>query len=147
MGILTVMATIAMPSLISWRSKAQLGRASQDMYSTFQSAKIEAARRNVTVAVTLAGNIFTAYVDSNGDFSPIGEQVISTLDLSDYPGVSVDSLSFANPTNGIAFAATGFPINNLSALAGGEVVLKNKAGVKNRVSITRAGNISINRLG
>jgi type IV fimbrial biogenesis protein FimT len=147
MGILTVMATIAVPNLIGWRSTAQLGRAAQDMYSTFQKAKIEAARRNVTVAITRAGNIFTAYVDSNGDFSPTGEEVINTLDLSQYPGVSLDSLSFTNPVNGIAFAPNGFPINNLNALAGGDVVLKNPADKKNRISITKAGNISINKLG
>ena len=147
MGILTVMATIAIPSLVSWRGKAQLGRAAQDMYSTFQRAKIEAARRNVNVAITRAGNTFTVYVDSNGDFSPTGEDIIKTLDLAAYPGVSVDSLSFTNPVNGIAFAPNGFPINNLNALAGGDLVLKNKADKKSRVSITRAGNISINRTG
>jgi type IV fimbrial biogenesis protein FimT len=148
MGILTVMATIAIPNLVSWRGKAQLGRAAQDMYSTFQRAKIEAARRNVTVAITRAGNIFTVYVDSDGDFiQDGGEDVINTINLAQYPGVSLDSLSFTNPVNGIAFAPNGFPINNLNALASGDLVLKNKANKKNRVSITKAGNISINKLG
>lgn len=146
-GILAVLAAIAIPGLIGWRNKAQLGRASQDMYSNFQRAKIEAARRNATVAITRAGNIFTVYVDSNGDFSPAGEDIIKTLDLSQYPGVSLDSLSFANPVDGIAFAPNGFPINNSGSLASGEVVLKNQADIKNRISITKAGNVRINHLG
>ena len=38
MGILTVLAAIALPNFIGWRSKAQLGRAAQDVYSQFQKA-------------------------------------------------------------------------------------------------------------
>ncbi len=146
-GILAVLAAIAIPGLIGWRNKAQLGRASQDLHSNFQRAKIEAARRNATVAITRAGNIFTVYVDSNGDFNPTGEAIINTFNLSEYPGVSLESLSFTNPVNGIAFAPNGFPVNQSGSLASGEVVLKNQADIRNRISITKAGNVRINHLG
>jgi prepilin-type N-terminal cleavage/methylation domain-containing protein len=146
-GILAVISSIAVPNLINWRNKAQLGRAAQDIYSTFQKAKIEAARRNATVVITRAGTIFTVYVDSNLDFSPLGEVVINTLDLAEYPGVSLVSLSFTYPVNSIAFAPNGFPINNLGSLASGDVVLRNKADIRNRISITKAGNVRINHLG
>ena len=146
-GILAILSAIAVPGLIRWRSNAQLGRAAQDMYSTFQRAKIEAARRNATVAITRVDMIFTVYVDSNGDFNPAGEDIIGTLDLSEYPGVSLDSVSFANPADGIAFVPNGFPVKNLNLMASGDVVLKNQANRKNRISITKAGNVSINHLG
>jgi type IV fimbrial biogenesis protein FimT len=153
MGILTVMATIAVPSYFSWRYNAQLRSASQDLYSNFQRAKIEAARRNAIVAITFAGNVATVYMDSNGDFDPAGEDVINTFDLSDYPGVNLDTTqgggdgyTFADPIDSIAFAPNGFTIDENDSLASGAVFLTNKKGKNASVRISPAGNVGINQM-
>jgi type IV fimbrial biogenesis protein FimT len=154
-GILGILGAIAIPGYLGWRDNTQLTRAAQDMYSIFQKAKIEAARRNTIVAITLAANVGTVYVDSNGNFAPDGgENIISSIDLSDYPGVNLDTsegggdgITFANPDDTIAFAPNGFPLDNTGSLTSGTVFLTNRKGRKANIRISPAGNVGINRAG
>lgn len=154
-GILAILGSIAIPAYLGWRDNTQLTRAAQDFYSIFQKAKIEAARRNVIVAITFAANVGTIYVDSNGNFAPDGgENVISSIDLSDYPGIDLDTtegggdgITFANPDDSIAFAPNGFPLDNTGSLASGTVFLTNRKSAKASIRISPAGNVGINRAG
>jgi Tfp pilus assembly protein FimT len=150
-GILAVMASIAVPNYLSWRANAQMKRATQHMYSIFQKAKIEAARRNATIAITLNANGCTVYVDSDGDFVPdAGEEVLNSMNLSQYPNVILDTsqgggqgYDFNNPNDGIAFAPNGFPLDLSGSLASGTVFLTNN-NKKSNISISPAGNVRIN---
>ena len=154
-GILAILATIAIPGYLGWRDNTQLTRAAQDVYSIFQKAKIEAARRNVVVAITFAANVGTVYVDSNGNFAPDGgENVINSIDLSDYPGINLDTsegggdgIIFSNPDDSIAFAPNGFPVDNTGSLASGTLFLTNRKSRKASIRISPAGNVGINRTG
>ncbi len=153
-AIMAILASIAVPGYISWRNNAQLRRAALDVYSNFQKAKIEAARRNATCAITFTGNGFTTYVDSDGDVNlDGGEFVINTTNWSQYPGVRLDStegggdgLSFANPANGIAFTPNGLTLDNSvpPILSGGTVFLANRGSKKARIVVSPAGNVRIN---
>lgn len=155
MGILAILGAIAIPGYLSWRDNAQLTSAAQDVYSIFQKAKIEAARRNVIVAITFATNVATAYVDSNGNFAQDGgENVINSINLSQYPGINLDTsegggdgITFANPDDTIAFAPNGFPLDNTGSLTSGTVFLINRKSVKASIRISPAGNVGINRAG
>ena len=69
MGILTVLAALAIPNFIGWRNKAQLSRAAQDMYSQFQKAKIEAVRRNAKCMITFGASDFQVYVDADDSWN------------------------------------------------------------------------------
>lgn len=154
-GILSILSAIAIPGYLGWRDNARLGSAAQDVYSIFQKAKIEAARRNVIVAITFAANIATVYVDSNGNFAQDGgENGINSIDLSDYPGINLDAsegggdgITFANPDDTIAFAPNGFPLDNTGSLTSGTVFLINRKGAKASIRISPAGNVGINRAG
>jgi len=154
-GILAILCAIAIPSYLSWRDNTQLTSAAQDLYSIFQKAKIEAARRNVIVVITFADNVGTVYVDSNGNFTPDGgENVISSINLSDYPGINLDTsegggdgITFANPDDSIAFAPNGFPVDNTGSLASGTLFLTNRKSRKASIRISPAGNVGINRTG
>jgi type IV fimbrial biogenesis protein FimT len=155
-GILAILAAIAIPSYLGWRDNTQLTRAAQDMYSIFQKAKIEAARRNVVVAITFDANVATVYVDSsppNLDYD-VGEIVINSIDLSDYPGINLDTsegggdgIIFSNPDDSIAFAPNGFPLDNTGSLTSGTVFLINRKSAKASIRISPAGNVGINRAG
>ncbi|MBE9544779.1 MAG: GspH/FimT family pseudopilin [Proteobacteria bacterium] len=151
-GIVAILAAIALPGLIGWRSKAQLGRAARDVYSNFQKAKIEAVRRNTPITVTFRANDFIVYVDANDDWTyQAGEEIAPAIPWSNYPGVSIDTaegggdgLSFANPVNGIEFTPNGFARDNTDALAGGTVYLNNQSNKKISIVVSPAGNIRIN---
>ena len=109
-GILAILFAIAIPGLIGWRNNAQLGRAARDVYGNFQKAKIEAARNNVTVAITFAGNVGTVYVDSNGDFNPAGEEVIGTFNLANYAGVNLDTSQGGATASPLPIRTTPLPL-------------------------------------
>jgi len=156
MGIVAILAGIAVPNYIRWRNNSQLSRATQDLYSSFQSAKSQAARSNTLSTITfdtVAGN-YTVFVDDDQDLTlDAGEQVIRTVAWSEYPGVSLnpaqgggDGLIFTNPNNAIAFAPNGFCLNNTGSLAAGTVFLRND-NRQTRINITPAGSVSINQPG
>jgi prepilin-type N-terminal cleavage/methylation domain-containing protein len=151
-AILAILAAIAIPGLIGWRSKAQLGRAARDVYSNFQKAKIEAARRNTPCTITFSANDYVVYTDINADWAyQAGEEIVGPIPWSNYPGVSLDTaegggdgLSFANPGNGIAFTPNGFTQDNTGTLAGGTVYLSSQGNKKTRIVLSPAGSVRIN---
>jgi type IV fimbrial biogenesis protein FimT len=150
-GILAILAGVAIPGLISWRHNAQLRRATQDVYSNLQKAKVEAARRNTAITITFSSNNYVVYVDANSDWTyQDGEEIARPIAWSNYAGVSIDTsegggdgLSFANPINGIAFGPNGFPTDNTGALASGTVFIKNKKNKKSSIVVSPAGNVRI----
>jgi prepilin-type N-terminal cleavage/methylation domain-containing protein len=155
-AILAILAGIAIPNFIGWRSRSQLSRAARDVYSTFQKAKMEAIRRNVTCGITFGASDYVIWLDESADFSFDGdEQVIATVAWADYAGVSLDAgegggdgLTFANPDNTIFFASDGLPRNNTGGLGSGTVFLTNQGNaLQNTVTVSTAGNIQINQTG
>ena len=152
-GILAILAAFALPDLIGWRNKAQLGRAARDVYSSFQKAKLEAIRRTASCAVTFDATSYKVFVDSNQNLVlDAGEQILLSAIWSGYPGVSLDAsqagcegdgLSFANPNNAIAFASDGLPRNNIGGLGSGKVCLKDKSGKQKTISVSPVGNVRI----
>jgi type IV fimbrial biogenesis protein FimT len=152
-GIIGVLASIAVPNIITWRNNSQLSRATQELYSHFQSAKNQAARRNTFCTITfdtVAGN-YTVFVDDDQDLTlDAGEQVLRTVAWLEYPGVLLDTaqgggdgLIFTNPNNAIAFAPNGFCFNNTGSLAAGNVFLSNN-NRQTQITITPTGSVSIN---
>jgi len=152
-GIIAILASIAFPNFIRWRNNSQLSRATQALYSDFQRAKIQAVRSNTLCTITfdtVAGN-YTVFVDNDQDLTlDAGEQVIRTVNWSEYPLVSLntalgggDGLIFTNPNNAIAFAPNGFCLNNTGSLTAGTVFLRNN-NRQTRINITPAGSVSIN---
>jgi prepilin-type N-terminal cleavage/methylation domain-containing protein len=154
-GILSILTAIAIPGFIDWRSNAQLGSAARNVYSTFQKAKMESVRRNENCGVEFRANDFVIYLDSNLNFNfDAGtDEVIQTINWSEYPGVTLDpdeggdgdGLTLANPDSGIVFASDGLPRNSVGGLGSGTVFLTNQSNAgQSRVTISTAGNIRIN---
>lgn len=154
-AIVGILAAIAIPNFINWRSNSQLGRAARDLYSQFQKAKIEAVRRNTFCTITFNQQVggttfdYVVYADADQDMEyDGGEEVITSILWSSYPGVSLDSGGVTFPDNDdslptIAFAPDGLPRKNTPGLGSGIVFLKNKGAKRNRVVVSTAGNIRI----
>lgn len=152
MGILLVLAAVAIPNFIDWRSKRQVSRAARDVYSSLQKTKIEAVRRNQICGIMFrnAQNDIVIYVE-NGvspyQYDAGVDDLIKTVDWSDYPGVSW-TLNFANPATGIVFASDGLPRNDSNNLASGSVTVTGPGGERqNTVNITPAGSVQIETTG
>jgi prepilin-type N-terminal cleavage/methylation domain-containing protein len=155
-AILAILAGIAIPNFLGWRGSSQISRASRDVYSSLQKAKMEAIRRNENCAVTFRANDYLIWMDSAGDFSYDGDEVvISRIAWSSYPGVRLDpdegggdGLSLASPNDTIAFAPDGLPRNSTGGLASGTIFLTNDGNKRqNRVTVSTAGNIQIQQTG
>jgi len=52
-GIIGIMAGIAMPNLIGWLPKYRMGSAAREILGTFEFARLTAVKRNVATLVTL----------------------------------------------------------------------------------------------
>ena len=143
-GIIGILAAIAVPSFISWRSNAQIRRAALDVYSNLQKAKSEAVKRNTLCAVTFAANNFVVYVDNGNLVYDGGEEIINTIPWSRYPGVILDNTTFTNPANSIAFAPDGLPRDNTNNLVSGNVNLSYGGTKQKTIEVLIAGSIRIN---
>ena len=149
-AILGILAGIAIPSFISWRANSQLSRASRDVYSSFQKAKIEAIRRNAVCAVKFRVNDILIYIEEEEPpYTYDGEIPISTIKWSDYPGIGLDTnegggFGVTFTKQAIFFGSDGLPRNDTNGLVSGTVFLTNQDHTrKNTVEVTTAGNIRI----
>ena len=149
-ALIAILSAIAVPNIVVWRQNSQLSSAIQNVYSNFQKAKIEAVKRKTYCTVTFGVDSYVIYVDSDKDLvQDPGEEVIASISLSDYGNVSFDTsegggdgLTFSNPTNGIAFSATGL-VKNSAGSGSGSVYLKHDNNRTARVVLSPSGSIRL----
>ena len=150
-AIIFVVSAVAIPNILQWREKARLGQAARDIYSEFQRAKIRAAQENSYCSILFDSAKFLVFVDANRNIIyDGGETVVKTKNWSDYGNVTLDGsqgggdgLTFSNPSNGVAFSATGIPINSLGGLGMGTVHLRNSRGDTASIVLSGAGSVRI----
>ena len=141
LAIFGIMMAIAVPYLRPATQQAELRAAAQELYGHFQRAKVEAAKRNLPVAIifTLSGtNKYVVFVDNNNDkvLDP-AEQVLADISLG--PQQIFSSSTF--PAGG---TEAGFTPNGLPSGGAGTVVIKdNNTGDSFALSISVAGNIAL----
>ena len=152
-AIIAIISVIAIPNIVVWRENAELSRATRDLLSDFQLAKIQAVERNTYCSITFsqAPGGYTVYLDPNQNLVyDTGESVVTGKTWSDYGSTKFDTaqgggdgLTFSNPNNGIAFAPDGLPKNNLGGFGAGTVFLTNDRNRKTSVVVSSAGNLRI----
>jgi type IV fimbrial biogenesis protein FimT len=149
-SIVSIAIAIAIPNIVAWRQNLEIAGAARDIYSYFQRAKIEAVKRRTYCTVTFTQDRMLIYADTNKNLvQDSGEDIIASVLLSDYGKVGLDisegdgdGLTFSNPTNGIAFSASGIPRSS-GGFGSGSVYLKNANSKTARVIVSSAGNIRI----
>jgi len=151
-AMIAIIASIAVPGLISWRQKAQLGRFARDIYSGLQKAKMEAVRlnRDCTVSFNQGACDYVLYLDGNNDQiwdgSP-AETAIQCISNADYPGVQsvgLDDFPADGAVRYIIFGANGIPKDRDGALAKGGIRMSNGSH-EAIVTISFTGNIVIEK--
>jgi type IV fimbrial biogenesis protein FimT len=139
MGILSLLAGLAIPGFVSWLPKYRMNSAADEVLSTLQQAKLRAVRENSIVSVTFdfASESCSAFLDNGagasggngiqdaGEPTVIGGLMPAGIDLQD-----------AGIGNLIRFNRRGYPD------VSGDVDISN--GTRSRtVSLTLGGSSSI----
>ncbi|MGA8180536.1 MAG: GspH/FimT family pseudopilin [Desulfobacterales bacterium] len=136
LSILAIMATISIPTYISWLPKHRLQISARQIYDDLNLAKMEAVRRNTDVCITFssANNTYRVFVDANSDgtYTSPGDSILKNKVVPEY-GVSISN----NTT--IGFNNRGMASNT------GNVNVTNPTGTM-RINVITTGYISISTL-
>ncbi len=160
LGIIAILSGIAIPSILSSRSNAQLRSASRDVYLSLQKARATAIKRNVNCGIAfnqaLGGTTYdyVIFLDSNADmvFDAGSETTLEKKKLSDQGRIRLDTsqgggngVDFVNGLGNPAFyfSVDGFPKYGITLPAWGSVYLTDHRGKTSRISVTAAGNIKV----
>ena len=148
--IVSIIVVIAVPAWVNWIPSYRLKRATRDVFSSFQQAKLEAVRRNVNVAISFdpVNDAYTMFVDDGdgaggvpNDFTQNGtERLLGSIDLArQFKGsVTLVSANFSGAQQ------AGFDSRGLSANSRfGRAILTNTKGISLDIILLITGNIRI----
>jgi len=146
-AILAVLASIAVPNIISWRPKAKLRGASNNLRADLQMARLRALREKAIVAVIFTANGYSIFIDNGvnpGDWNlDADELLIKSRQLPTGITISMPT-TFSSPNNRTRFNGMGFP--DQTTLTGGSltgtVTLQNSRGRQMHLTMNRLGRIS-----
>ena len=152
-GLIGILAAIAIPNYISWLPNYRLKAAARDLYGAAMKAKGEAVKRNMNCALTFnqtvggVVNVYVVYVDADADCEfDVGETIISQL--QQWPNqVSLAGVTFTNNDDGnptISFRSNAIPTANGGGLANGTASLTNTNGRVRNIIVAQSGNVRIN---
>jgi len=137
-GIMGILATIAIPSFISWLPKYRLGSMARDILSAMQHARLVAVKKNVKVWVhfDLRNNQYLIFPDYDND---------GTQD-PDEPTLRGDSLPSGIRLADVKFGADDafcFNGRGLASGSGGTIRIVNSRSSATRIRVNRTGNSRI----
>jgi type IV fimbrial biogenesis protein FimT len=137
LAILGIMATIAVPSFMSWLPKHRLQTSVRQIYDDLNLAKMEAVRRNTNVFVQFSrvNERYSVILDSNNSGAVDGGDTTLKNNIALEAGVDINNTSFGGDT--VGFNNRGMTVSN----AAGTVTLTNPTG-NGGVQILLTGNIS-----
>lgn len=155
MAIFAILAAIAIPAFSSWIPNYRLNAAARALVSSFQRAKLEAAKRNVNVVISFSPHAYTPdgavgtyqiFVDDGagggtaGNFVRDGGETL--LFQATMPGnVSLYSAAFTGGATQVGFNSRGLPASDRI----GNVDLRNNNSRYYQVSLSPIGNITLKK--
>ena len=139
-AIIAVLAAIAIPNMIGWRSGTKMQGAVENLRGDLQWAKLKAVQENefVTVLFLAGGTRYQLFMD--GLINESKTEAIVRYRLRDLPaGVSIDlgGTDF-NGNDFVTFNNRGFPEN------AGMVAVDTTSGAGRNINLNRVGRIVIN---
>ncbi|MCB2218103.1 MAG: GspH/FimT family protein [Desulfobulbaceae bacterium] len=112
-GIIGILALIAIPNMIGWRAERQLQGAAREFYGNLQHGRFTAIREAVNVSMTInsPSGDYRIFIDPNQNYTvDAGEQVLR--DVTTPSQVSVDATNFTG--NRIQFDSRGMVAGPIS---------------------------------
>jgi type IV fimbrial biogenesis protein FimT len=142
-AIIAVLAAIAIPNMIGWRSGTKLQGAVENLRGDLQWAKLKAVQENGSVAVLFSANGYQVFTDDGatleGAFHAAdGERRFRNRDLPTGVSINTGSTTFSGNLY-VRFNNRGLPENT------GTVVVESSGGEPPRnIDLNRLGRIDIN---
>lgn len=151
LGIIAIIASLAVPGLINWRSTVRLREAAYYLKGDLEFAKSAAIKKNVSVGVQLSADTYTIFVDYDKDGGTAGDLIQNgperLLRYRQLPaGVSIDLAATDFPDDDrTGFNSRGLPrtADGTPGPAEGTVTLKNSRDSR-QVVLNRLGRLSTN---
>jgi type II secretion system protein H len=137
-AIMAVIASIAIPSMIGWRSRSQLQGAVNNLTSDLKIAKLMAIKESNFVVVDFPdANSYRVFIDTGGDWSPAGDRMLCNRQLP--AGVRFDLAATDLSDDRTRFNDRGLPDPaNL-----GTVFIVNSAGDQRSINLNRLGRLLV----
>lgn len=140
-AILAIIAAVAIPNLISWKSGTNLRGSANNLRADLNMAKMMAVRENALVVANFFGNRYEIFVDNGaglntGNWTWDGDER-GLRNRSLRPGVSIDLASSTFLNNRTRFDERGLP-DQL-----GMVVLVSSSGEQNQIGLNRMGRVDL----
>ena len=139
-GIMAILASVAIPGLLSWLPKYRMRSAADEVLSTLQHAKLRAVRENDIVSVTFnfANDSYTAFLD-NGAGADAGNGTQEAGEATVKNGRMPAGIDLQDSGLGtvVRFNRRGFPD------ASGNIVIANGT-ISRTINLTLGGSSSIN---
>ena len=136
-GIMAVLAAIAIPNFISWLPKYRLGSAARNLLSAMQYARLVAVKDNVDILVNFdcENDDYMLFPDYDSDKNQdAGEPTIRRGKMP--AGVSITGTNFAGDR--LKFDSRG-----LASGSGGTISIANNLNDQVKIRINRTGNSRI----
>lgn len=141
-AILAIIAAVAIPNLISWKSGTNLRGSANNLRADLNMAKMMAVRENALVVANFFGNRYEIFVDNgaglntgNWTWDAADERRLRNRSLR--PGVSIDLVSTTFLNSRTRFNERGLP-DQL-----GMVVLVSSSGEQNQIGLNRMGRVDL----
>ena len=121
-GIIAIMASIAIPNMMPWPAKHRMSGAAREIYSAMQYARFRAVKDKMPIAINFnaANDTFTVFTDeiSNNGTQDAGETLLKT-------GTMPADVDMFNAVFAGGNTFTGFDARGLLIQAGGTSLLGN----------------------
>ena len=149
-GIIAILAAIAIPGVLGWLPRYHLGNAARDILAAVEDARLEAVKQNTSIGLSFdtAGDSYTIWIDSvpggsANDHDATLNGVEMPLSTGQMPaGIDMTAADFG-PNPRFRFDGMGIPTRTGGGPGGGAVTLTNQNGDSRTVLVTRGGNSSI----
>lgn len=133
-GIIAILATIAVPNIIGWRTKQRFLAATSDVHEAIKMARSAAIKDNTTVVIQFQLNRFTVFEDNDADGSqdPGERTIFSSGFLNDI------DITTSFPGHRLSFNGRG-----LTNAVGAGITLSNAVYGTRVLQVTVTGNSRI----
>jgi prepilin-type N-terminal cleavage/methylation domain-containing protein len=126
-AIITIVAGIILPNVVTWLPKYRLSSGAEEIQSTLQLARLGAIKQNTSATVTFSTVTHTFW-------AKIGAQTIKKGEMP--AGITIDSVTV--PASQVIFNSRG-----LADTSPGDILVKNNQGASKTITVNIVGNASI----
>jgi type IV fimbrial biogenesis protein FimT len=141
-AVIALLAAIAIPNMIDWRSRTKLQGAVENLRGDLQWAKLKAVQESEWVAVLFSANGYEVFTDNGptvGAFDaslPDPERRLRNRDLPPDIRIDLGTTDFSG-FKYVRFNNRGLPDND------GDVFINSTSGDRQRIELSRLGRIDI----